>query len=248
MKPFTPTHVIGLTRREVILVQLCVADDPAGSAYTQREWETGTTAAYERDHAGNWTFQGQSFHGTVNTVAKSVEYLGFTITPSYRSGQSGRMCRTQQGWQTTHPAKLPHVQHGRREQGWHKTLTRAKEEIDDFAKCGRQGLLTPERRDDWCAYFPHLPRPMARGELTPEQQAEKDTAQKLWEADKAGAARVLAVDLIGRVQDRCEDAATEHIDWTDEQTLEVLEAAVALVRKRLRLEEAKRMSATPVIS
>jgi hypothetical protein len=58
--PWSPTHRITLPDGSVEFVML-----QDGAAYTQAEWDATDTADYARDDAGNWTFQGQPFNGTV---------------------------------------------------------------------------------------------------------------------------------------------------------------------------------------
>lgn len=71
MKPghgfkFYPTHKISLfvpgndDADETIEVTLDADDDGAGPAYTREEWESATSADWERDASGSWTFQGQA--------------------------------------------------------------------------------------------------------------------------------------------------------------------------------------------
>lgn len=60
---FKPTHLIRLDNGEAIPVELI-----DGAAYTKLEAETITPADYECDEAGNWTYQGQPFNGTVETI------------------------------------------------------------------------------------------------------------------------------------------------------------------------------------
>lgn len=77
--PFTPTHKITLTGfgaergtsadDEVIEVCLCDDGDGAGPAYTFTEWSRESAADFERDADGNWTFQGESFNGSVEKLA-----------------------------------------------------------------------------------------------------------------------------------------------------------------------------------
>ena len=174
-------------------------------------------------------------------MSAPIPYRGFIISPDFTSPNTGRTCGTQPGWRTSHPAfpkveRLPHQFRPGRELGWFASIKKAKQEIDEFIQAAQAGQLRPERRDHYCTYFPYMPRPRARGELTLEQQQAKalaDAQATLWEADKAGGAEQLADHLVEWAQEQCNENASEDIDWDDEQTLEVLEAAIALIRKRL---------------
>lgn len=63
MTKFTPTHRITRPDGRSIDVMLC-----DGAAYTADEWTSATTADYERDDAGQWTFQGEAFTGEIEPV------------------------------------------------------------------------------------------------------------------------------------------------------------------------------------
>ncbi|MFH1184497.1 MAG: hypothetical protein V1755_05600 [Chloroflexota bacterium] len=60
---YQPTHQINLDDGTMISVLLV-----DGAAYTQEEWESETSADYECDECGVWTFQGQPFAGTVEKL------------------------------------------------------------------------------------------------------------------------------------------------------------------------------------
>ena len=62
-----PTHEIQHDGRAVF-VQL-----HEGSAYTLDEWQSSTSADYERQDDGSWTFQGQPFNGTVRRLPTAME-------------------------------------------------------------------------------------------------------------------------------------------------------------------------------
>lgn len=63
---FCPTHKITTSTGEV---EVQLVD---GAAYTAEEWESETAADYERDEAGNWTFQGAAFAGAVRPISYEV--------------------------------------------------------------------------------------------------------------------------------------------------------------------------------
>lgn len=46
-------------------VDVMAPPDGAGPAYSEAEWAAGAAAHYERDAAGDWTFQGRVFAGRV---------------------------------------------------------------------------------------------------------------------------------------------------------------------------------------
>jgi len=75
MSDFAPTHKITIANGEEVLVSLC--DDSgesayhggaSGPAYTEQEWHTCSNADYERQPDGSWTFLGQAFSGSVESV------------------------------------------------------------------------------------------------------------------------------------------------------------------------------------
>ena len=67
MQRFKATHEICAWghRYRVMLVN---GETGAGPAYTYDEWRTGTTADWERDEAGFWTFQGGGSYQEGDTV------------------------------------------------------------------------------------------------------------------------------------------------------------------------------------
>jgi hypothetical protein len=171
------------------------------------------------------------------------QYRGFIISADFQSPRNGRACTTQQGWRTSHPA-FPGMEHSSfdhrlgMELGWKPTLGKAIQRINEFIATAKAGGLTAERRDTYMKYFPNEPRPMARDELTVEQQQAKnlaDAMQAEWEADKAKGADRLAGILIEWACDLCEHETAEDLHWDDEQTLEVVEEAIAVIRRRLAL-------------
>lgn len=60
---FNPSHRITLPSGEVEEVMLI-----DGAGYTQAEWDSETQADYERTAAGEWTFCGQPFAGSVECI------------------------------------------------------------------------------------------------------------------------------------------------------------------------------------
>jgi len=85
---FQATHIIINVDHagEPIPIMLCqspsddrgCAPDNGGPAYTEAEWNSESTADYERDEDGAWLFHGKVFNGTVKAVTRNIStHIGF---------------------------------------------------------------------------------------------------------------------------------------------------------------------------
>ena len=70
--PWEPTHRIFYQDHKDTVDQIDVmfVSDGSGNGpgYTHEEWDATASADFERDHYGNWTFQGDTFEGYVEPL------------------------------------------------------------------------------------------------------------------------------------------------------------------------------------
>ena len=69
MAAFQPTHVI---QHDSTTVEVMLVD---GVAYQRGEWDDTTDADYERTDDGRWLFQGETFNGSVESIADRTQRL-----------------------------------------------------------------------------------------------------------------------------------------------------------------------------